>query len=280
MSVDLARYFERIQYRGSREPSLTTLSAILLQHVRHIPFENLDVLLQAPISLELAAVEHKLVDSQRGGYCFEHNTLLLAVLEQLGFRGTMLSARSCYQRAERGFLPRTHVLLCLEVDGRTYLADGGFGGLSPTAAQRLELDVVQATPHEPRRLRAEGPWRGLELRAPDALLVHEAYFADAWHGLYEFTLEQMPLVDRVVANFYTSQHPQSHFRQRLMVARATEAGRVTLQDRELTLRRAGAEPRTRRLESHAELIEVLAEHFQLRLPAGTRLSCPTLAELR
>jgi len=42
-TVDLDAYFARICYRGSREPNLETLQAIIYAHVIHIPFESLDV---------------------------------------------------------------------------------------------------------------------------------------------------------------------------------------------------------------------------------------------
>ena len=40
-----------------------------------------------------------------------------------------------------------------------------------------------------------------------------------------FTLEEMPLGDREVANFFTRSHPVSHFKARLVAARAGETGK-------------------------------------------------------
>jgi N-hydroxyarylamine O-acetyltransferase len=171
------------------------------------------------------------------------------------------------------------VLLRIELDGESYLVDGGFGALSPTAALRLALNVQQPTPHEPRRIVSEGDWQGLSLRAPDAVLVHQAYFADAWHDLFEFTLEPMPLPDREMGNWFTSTAPTSHFRDKLMVARATANGRVTLQDRELTQRDRNGAATSRVLHTRAELLDALVEHFQLRFPADTHFNCPAWAEL-
>lgn len=278
-SVDLAAYFARIGYAGPTNADLQTLNALVARHVQSIPFENLDILLNRPISLEPSAIEAKLVHGQRGGYCFEQNTLLLHVLEALGFEVTVLSARARYQLPPQVRRPRTHVLLRVELAGDSYLIDGGFGGLSPTAAVRLALDVAQETPHEPRRIVPEGTWQGLSLRAPDAVLVQQAYFADAWHDLFELTLEPMPLPDREMGNWFTSASPASHFRDKLMVARATASGRVTLQDRELTQRDRNGASSSRFLNSHSELLDVLAEHFQLRFPPDTRFACPAWAGL-
>lgn len=85
MVIDLDAYFKRIGFSGARAPSLEALDGIVLRHVKSIPFENLDVLLGRPIDLDDAAIEKKLIHEKRGGYCFEQNTLLLAVLKQLGF---------------------------------------------------------------------------------------------------------------------------------------------------------------------------------------------------
>jgi N-hydroxyarylamine O-acetyltransferase len=126
---------------------------------------------------------------------------------------------------------------------------------------------------------AEGGWQGLALREADAVLVHQAYFAEAWHDLYELTLETMPDADREMGNWFTSTSPRSNFREKLMVARASASGRVTLQDRELTIRDRSGAATSRTLTTRSELLGALAEHFQLRFPDDTRFECPGLADL-
>lgn len=46
------------------------------------------------VSTELGKVFEKLVRQPRGGYCFEQNTLFLAVLRALGFEVYPAAARS------------------------------------------------------------------------------------------------------------------------------------------------------------------------------------------
>jgi N-hydroxyarylamine O-acetyltransferase len=89
----------------------------------------------------------------------------------------------------------------------------------------------------------------------------------------------MPEVDRELGNWFTSAHPKSHFKDRLMVARATPVGRISLADRELTFRGPSEAAQTRLLTTHDELLAVLSEHFDLHFPAGTRFDCPGLAGL-
>lgn len=260
--IDLDAYFTRIGYRGSREPVLSTLNAIPAAHVGAIPFENIDVLRGMPIELEIGALEQKLVFARRGGYCFEQNTLLLEVLGQLGFRVQPISARVRWGRP-REFTPaRTHLFVRVELDDGSYLADVGVGSMSLTSALRLDAEGEQATPHEPRRIVRE-----------NHVLFHQARLGDAWHDVNEFTLEEMPLIDRIVANWYTSTHPHSHFRNRLIVARAKPDGaRVTLADRDLTQRARDGQAYVTRIANHAELLAVLEAHFGITLPAGTQLA--------
>lgn len=273
---DLARYFDRIDYRGPTVPSLANLNAILFAHVRSIPFENLDILLGRPIDLEPAAVEHKLITQRRGGYCFEQNTHLMHVLRALGYDVTPIGARVRVGRARDEVPPRTHVFLLVQLSEGPWLADAGIGGFSPCAALRLSLDIVQPTPHEPRRICSEGEWQGLGLRAPSARLFHQVHFDDAWHDVCDFTLEPMPDIDRVLGNWYTSAHPTSHFRSRLVAARATPSGRRTLLNRRFIRRENGRIIEQHDVATSDELLDLLAREFDLTLPPGTRFQCPGL----
>lgn len=262
---DLDAYFARIGYTGPRTPTLPVLHAITAHHAMAIPFENLDVLLGRPISLELPALEAKLVHARRGGYCFEQNGLLLAVLAALGFTVAPLSARVRWQRPRDFTPPRTHLFIRAELDGESWLTDCGFGSLSLTSAVRLDLGGAELpTPHEPRRLVRE-----------DGRCFQQVRLGETWHDLYEFTLEEMPPIDRELANWFTSTHPQSHFKNRLIAARAAPEGvRRSLLNREFTVRRGEQILERRELGSPEELLAVLAEHFGLHFPSGTRFGGP------
>ena len=264
--IDLDAYFARTGYTGDRAPTLDTLHALAAAHVQTIPFENIDVLRGVAIDLEPAALEAKLVHARRGGYCFEQNALMLEVLTQLGFAARPLSARVRYQRP-REFTPaRTHLFVRVELD-EAWLVDVGVGATSMTCAVRLADAGEQATPHEPRRLLRE-----------HGLIYDQVKFGDEWHDVKEFTLEEMPVIDRVVANWYTSTHPQSHFKHRLLVARATpDGGRITVLNRELSIRGRDGVAEKHVIATPAALNDILAAQFGIVLPAGTSLHCEGLA---
>src|SRR5690349_15099497 len=124
--LDLDAYLDRIGYAGPRLPTRRVLEGLHLAHTTHVPFENLDILLGRPIRLDLDSLQAKLVRDRRGGYCFEQNTLFAAGLEQMGFAVTRLAARVRFGASR--LLPRTHMLLRVDVEGEPFLADVGFGG--------------------------------------------------------------------------------------------------------------------------------------------------------
>jgi N-hydroxyarylamine O-acetyltransferase len=263
-NINLDAYFERIGYTGSREPTVPVLHAITDAHTQSIPFENLDVLLGKSIDIEINAIFRKLVQDRRGGYCFEQNSLLLYVLGAIGFKVSPLSARVRLQRPRDYIPPRTHLFLRIEIDGESWLTDVGVGAASLTSAIRLHAEGEQSTPHEPRRIIREG-----------ASWFHQILYADQWHDVCEFTLEEMPPIDRELGNWFTSAHPQSHFKSRLMVARALPDGkRLTVLNHDFNIRQRDGDVEKRHIASTEELLEVLREYFGLQFPSGTRFGPP------
>lgn len=259
-TVDLDAYLQRIGYGGPVAADLRTLKALTTAHVAAIPFENIDPLLGIPVSLELDAIERKLVKSGRGGYCFEQNGLLMAVLKAIGFDVSGLIARVLWNKPEDAVVAQTHMVLRVELDGESWLADVGFGSMALGGALRLQPDVAQATSLEPFRLITNGTaWR------------MQANVRDEWKTLYRFDLQPREAIDYVVANHFTSTHPESHFLHGLIVARALADRRLGLRDREYVEHRFGAESVRRTLRDAGEIMQVLREQFGIRLPAHPEL---------
>lgn len=269
--MNLDAYFSRIGYAGARTASLDTLRGIVLAHSCSIPFENLDILLGRGISLDDEAVERKLVRDRRGGYCFEQNSLLLRALTALGFAAAPLSARVRFQQPREVVTPRTHLFLRVVIDGVPWMADVGLGGLTPTAPIRLDLmDAEQLTPHETRRIL-------LEPAHPSPVYFHQVDSAEAWADATEFTLEEMPVIDRELGNWFTSTHPSSKFRLNLTAALARPDGtRFALLNREFTHRRGGHVLERFEIADPEQLLTVLEERFGLLFPPGTRFATPGL----
>ena len=261
---NLDAYFARIGYTGPQEPTLATLHAIAGHHAAAIPFENLDVLLNRPIKLDPASLEAQLVHARRGGYCFQQNGLLLHVLGALGFAVKPISARMRFQRPPDFIPPRTHLFVRVELEGEPWIVDCGLGGMALTSALRWQENTPQATPHDTRRLMRQ-----------DGRIFHQVKLGEAWANVTEFTGEEMPPIDREVANWWTSTNPEATFRQNLMVARAGPDGtRRAILNREFTVRRGAEIIEKHEIATAEELLAKLAEHFDLHFPAGTRFGPP------
>lgn len=253
-SFDLDSYFARIGYSGPRVADLDTLRALHLLHPQAIPFENLNPLLGLPVRLDIGSLQQKLVGSRRGGYCFEHNLLFSRVLKELGFRVTGLAGRVLWNQPTDALPPRSHKVLRIELDGRTWLADVGFGQ-TPTAPLLLELEREQATPHEPYRLMPFGEQ-----------IVLQAKLGDTWVTFYRFDLHEQFQIDYEVANHYVSTYPTSHFVNSLIAARATPDGRYGLRNNRLSIHRLDGTSERRALTSAAEIRAVLDELFGITVP--------------
>ena len=261
MPLDLDAYCRRIGYSGPRAATLAALRALHELHPRAISFNSIDPWLGRPVALDLPTLEAKLVRGGRGGYCYEHNTLLWAALEGFGFEVQGLSARVLYSTPPGGGRhPRNHMLMLVQTPDGPHIADVGFGGLTLTGPLRLEADVIQATPHERVRLtRAGGDW------------VLEAEAGDVWRQMYQFGLEEHIGPDYEVANYYMSSHPRSPFVVRLVAARPLPGKRLAVADTALSIHHTGGPSEKRVLAGAAELRRVLEEDFDIRLPQDPAL---------
>ena len=193
--ANIGAYLERI---GLHQP--VTLAAVHRAHATSIAFENFDSYSGRPVSLDLGRIEDKLVTRGRGGYCFEHNLLLMGALESLGFADVAPMLARVRLGPENSPRPLNHLLLRV-LDGATvWLADVGFGGGGLLDPVPLEVGVESDQSGWRYRIVQDGPQ-----------LVLQVFNDDAWADCYGFVPEPAQLVDVEVNNWYTATHPESGF---------------------------------------------------------------------
>lgn len=248
--MDLQRYFERIRWRGATTPTADVLARLLAHHMRAIPFENLDALLGRPPSLEIEALEAKLVGARRGGYCYEHATLFANVLRELGFEVRSHSARVVIV-TPRSESPRTHMFLTVG----DHVLDPGFGRQAPRVP--VPLDGTAAGDH---RLVRDGSDLVLEYRA---------------QRMWASSLEHDIPIDFVMANHFTATHPRSPFTQHLLMRAFTDDGEVRVMNRDVTIIKDG-QTQTSSLADRTELRALVATHFGFDLPELEQLRVPAV----
>jgi N-hydroxyarylamine O-acetyltransferase len=251
----LPRYFARIGYDGPAEPTLAVLRALHAAHIAAIPFEAIDALVEGHVDIGAEAVAAKLIEGGRGGYCFEQNGLFLRVLRAIGFEAEGLLGRVRWLRDPAAPpAPRSHMVVRVRVDGRAWLADVGFGSAVPPAPLAMDGAAPQPTAHESYRVS-----RG---DAGSGIWAVSIAIGDDWAPLYDIDDAPAPAIDYEVANWYTSTHPDSHFRHQLIAARTTARARYALRDNRLTIRHADGSSERRYLTADA-IETALAELFGL-----------------
>jgi N-hydroxyarylamine O-acetyltransferase len=253
----LENYLARIGYHGPTEVSYKTLAALQALHLDAIPFEALDPFLRRPVNLDLASVVAKLVDGERGGYCFEQNLLFKAALERIGFEVTPLAGRVRWMSPPESPLgPKTHMLLKVDLADGPYLADVGFGACLLDAPLQLKTDVEQTT--------AMGTYR---LTQSDGLFSLSTKRGAGWRALYVFDLHPQIQADYDLGNWFTSTNPSIPLTTRLIMERLADGRRYRLVDRALSAEARDGEVITERtLASAGELSEVLRDTFKVTPP--------------
>lgn len=266
-TLDLEAYFERIGWTGPTRVGLDTLSRLVGAHMRAIPFENLDVLLGRGVRLDLESLQSKLVRARRGGYCFEHGTLLGAVLDRIGFDPSPHAARVT-MASPRAASPRTHMFLTVPLDEGSFVVDAGFGSLAPPFPVPLidaETTHAEDATHWMTR---DGDFWVMRAKSGGETI-------DAWAS----TLEEDHPIDFELANHYIATHPGSAFVNRILMRALIDGGRVTVMNRDVTISRNGV-AHVSQLADRAALRALVAEHFGFDLPEIARVRVPSIDDWR
>jgi N-hydroxyarylamine O-acetyltransferase len=280
--AQIRAYLDRIGYSGPTQPTLQTLQRIHLAHLLTVPFENLDIHRGRPIRLERDPLFQKIVRERRGGFCFELNSLLAALLQGLGFSVQLLSGQ--VSRVDGSFGPEfDHLAVQVNLKDDAWLADVGYGD---SFRQPLRLGDPEIQTHEQGCYRqvpwmdrsdptAADPWPSTP--SPRYWLIQQEQPDHTWKTL--FLLDRIP---RQLQEFepmcrFHQTSPESMFTRLRLCTLATPTGRITLTARangsasfkwiETTAK--GRQERT--LKDEKEYEQLLAHAFGIRLPTLSQI---------
>lgn len=269
----------RTRAAGPAEEVIELLDELLNAHIRTICFENLDVVAASvggelrSVPTDLGAVAAKLIDAGRGGYCHEHAALIRAALTDLGITADPILARIHLGEGRTAPGGMTHQATVVDLDGRRYLVDPGFGAGTPGAALELRGGAEpRTTEHgEHRIVPAESVLSSTMLAEAEWALQSRARSDQEFRTVYAFADIAREDADLELANWYTTTKPGTRFTGLPVVAKALpNGGRATLEGRHLLVYRPGTEPERieRNLTDVADFAAVLAEEFGLELGRG------------
>lgn len=224
----LAEYLRAIGVEAPAPPTLETLRRLHVAHLRTFLFENLEIQRDGTVRTDLESIEQKFLGGA-GGYCFEQNTLFGAVLRELGFKVDTILGR--VGPPDRRFL--NHLLLRVEIDGTPWLADVGFGAEGILEPLPIADGTRVAQAGITYTLRRDGHHWMLTMQCDDIV----------W-DMYEFGDAPHTAADIALANYYTCTHPDSAFRRKLTIQRATAEERLILRPTVITRYRDGVRTET------------------------------------
>jgi arylamine N-acetyltransferase len=257
-AVDLERYFARIGYEGPGGGTIEEVGRITWLHQQAIPFENLDIaLFRRPIALDPASLVAKLVERRRGGFCFEQNGLLAAVLEALGWEVTMGYATWLTEEGTR-IDPFDHLVLAItrSEEETPWLADVGFGRQTPARPVPLAPDRTIVHPE------TGYAYRALFLEDPGLQWAVQVDTGEGWGQLYDLDLRPRAMPDYEHRSLFHQTSSESHFANGFLCSRMLPGGRVTIADGRLILTRNGRREEHPLPDRAAEL-EALRDWFGL-----------------
>jgi len=192
-------------------------------HLKAIPFENLDIHYGREISLEIGRLFEKIVVSERGGFCYELNSLFHALLQKLGFMARIISARVAKENG--GFSPEyDHLAIVVSINGLNYLVDVGFGHFAikpllirPGVRSSDGIGEFQIMEFDRNYLEVS--------RVEDEVVIPEYMFSMVERKLTEF----QNMCD------YHQKSADSHFTRKKVVSILTDDGRITLTNTQLKI---------------------------------------------
>jgi len=136
--VDTNEILERIKLDlspASLKTNLKTLNLLINAFLHEIPYENMDFFHKKISSFNILDIYEKIVVNNRGGICYENNTLFAYFLKELGFDVSLIFCElknSSYISAD---FP--HLALRVQLNKKSYLVDVGFG---QNVREALDID--------------------------------------------------------------------------------------------------------------------------------------------
>ncbi|NIJ09102.1 N-hydroxyarylamine O-acetyltransferase [Sphingomonas vulcanisoli] len=272
---DLEAYLARTRLPLAPTPDAEGLAILQRAHRLAIPFENLDIALGRGIAIDSDSVFAKLVQSQRGGYCFEHGRLFLDALEALGFEARPLLARVWLGGGDE-VPPQTHTLALVTIDGQQWIADAGFGAAYSPPMPLSDGEEADAPDGARFRLARDPVFGWMLSRNGDPATTDGRIDAAAegrgWQRQCSFTLDPVYPNDLILANHWVSTAAESRFVQHRIVSGVLPHGFAGLTDTRYH-RRNGEQA------TEAEITDPRVYRMRLSMMFGIDLSAEEAAML-
>jgi N-hydroxyarylamine O-acetyltransferase len=247
--MDVEEYLNRIGVkREDATLDIAGLTRLQRQHLLNIPFENLDIHWKRPIVLDTERFFRKIVERGRGGFCYELNGLFNELLNSIGFKTHLVSAR--VSTGDGNFSNEyDHAAIIVQAGGGEYLADVGFGAFT-AGPLKMVLDEEQE----------DGTGTYVIRERTGLYLMVMKKEGDDWKAEYTFVPFRRELAEFAGMCDFHQTSPESHFTRGKVCSLMTADGRKTLTDKKFIVTR-GEERSERDVGSEEEFEKILEREF-------------------
>lgn len=231
--TNLNRLFrERLGIPYDTAITFENLNAILEKAMKTIPFENMSIIENRTDEITKENLVNKIFVQNEGGLCYELNTIFYFFLLENGFDIYLIRAmRYDYSNQTwKETLGKTHVANIIIHNGKSYIADIGFGGNSPLTLVPMNGEPVTSN-------NGEFKVENVECEPGDHIFYMKLKHKDTeWKIGYAFDskkvlkdLEEINEVQSINTN-----HPASNFNKKPLITKFTDNGMIILTDTSFT----------------------------------------------
>jgi len=250
--LQINKYIKRIGFKENLEANIECLKKLHLNHVMSIPFEALDVYSGNRINLGLDKIFHKIIESKRGGYCYELNYLFHWLLTHIGFEAHFVSVR-IFDEDKYG--PEyDHLALIVKLDS-SWLVDVGYGDLFVEPI-KIAPEVIQEDRFKLYKLE--------KINDRDYLLLESLKTDIKWTKRYIFSTRSCSIQEFEDQNEYKQSSSESYFVKNRICTMPTLEGRKTILNNVFKIK-ANNIVHKKEILSAKEMIQILDNEFGIRI---------------
>lgn len=248
---ELNNYLERINIGKKEYHTLEFLFSLQESHLLSVPFENLDIHYGASIDLDIKKIYDKIILHNRGGFCYELNSIFFILLKTLGYKVMLVSAR-VFSNSVYG--PEyDHMAIVSKINNEEYLLDVGFGEFA-FGPLKISLNHYQ---HDKRGIFL------FDIYDDDYIRVSKIE-NEIPTPQYIFKNTPRKFADFHKMCIYHQTSSKSHFTQNKVVTLPTKNGRITLNSDKLKITANGKFSETY-IADNQEFKKCLKDKFNIDL---------------
>lgn len=214
--MNIKNYLNRLTMEDELTTTIKRLTTLQQNHVKRIPFENIDIMNNKEIVLDEEQFYKKIIENNRGGICYELNGLFNLLLNKLTIDSYLIAATITNCEMEK-----THACIISTIDTNKFLVDVGFGNIyqGPIPLDGKMVEDVSGSYYIKHV--AHDEYSVIRIKESEETV------------LYNFFDTSVTLKSFSEALYFNTHSPNSVFNKKELITIATDTGRVTLTDKNI-----------------------------------------------